>query len=173
TKQLLIQEAQRLNVDKEHSFRTALKNYYEQSLIKVLSERQYEIIKVEVSDTEVENFINCYGKTFTFIIAKATPGIDIKTVRSRGLQQSLLFDELGASLKFILADLKPGEIAISFLTGNEQHAILLEKIEGKSVPAQYMNLEKIRSRLANFKKEQVFNQWINGLRQKATITINE
>ena len=52
-KELLIQEAQRLEINREESFRRSVENFYEQSLIKNLMDRKYADLKIKVSERDV------------------------------------------------------------------------------------------------------------------------
>ncbi len=173
TKHLLVDEAQRQNIDKEPTFRIALKNYYEQSLIKLLTERMYESTHVTINEDEIENYLSCFGKTYTFTLLKAKTLPSLTTIQQQGKQQSELFDELGEPLKQVCAKLLPGDISMSFVTGNETYALLLNKIEGvTNIPAN-LNRESVFTTLLDYKKEQEINNWITALRKKASITIHE
>ncbi len=173
TKQLLIEEAQRLNIDKEPSFRVSLKNYYEQSLIKVLTERKYKTIQEEVSDLEIDRYINSFGKTFTFTLIKANTPPPLETIQREGKRQSVLFDDLSEPFRQVLVQLNPGETAMAFVTGNEKYGLLLNTVEGKGETPTTLSRKIIAKMLLDHKKEQAINSWINGLRQKASITIHE
>jgi len=66
THELLLQEAKRLNIDKEPTFRMSVQSYYEQSLIKILIDRQFHNTKTEVTDQDIDRYISNYGKIFTY-----------------------------------------------------------------------------------------------------------
>ena len=55
-KQLFIQEAVKMEINKEQSFRMSVQNFYEQSLIKVLLDRKLDSLKVDVTDEEIAKY---------------------------------------------------------------------------------------------------------------------
>ena len=173
TRQLLIQEAQKQAIDKEPSFRRELKDYYEQSLIKVLTERKYASTQVQVADREVENFLGSFGKTYTFRLLKTREPLTVDFLKKNGILHSALFEDLSENLQLILANLKPGEMAMEFDTGNENSAILLEKIEGTGNRSSLISPEKARKILKEHKRRQQINNWINDLRKNASITFQK
>jgi len=116
TRQLLLDEAQRLGIDKENDFSKALKDYYEQSLIKVLTDRKLKSIKVDVSEEDINRYLSCSGKMFTFTRIPFENG---NLLKEQGRQNSVLFDDLSESLRLLLADLEPGENIVQFETGTE------------------------------------------------------
>ena len=173
SKQLLIEEAQKLNIDKEPSFRKELKEYYEQSLIKVLVERKNTSIQVQVSDQEVDNYLNSFGMTYSFMLLKTPEPPSVDTLKKKGRLHSARFEDLSENLRLALYTLKPGEMAMEFETGNENTAILLEKIEGTVEKKATIDRDKIRNTLEEHKRRQQINNWINNLRKKASVTIHK
>jgi hypothetical protein len=173
TKQLLIEEAQKLSIDKEPSFRKELQDYYEQSLIKVLMERENASLKVEVSDQEVDNYLNCFGMTYSFMRLKTLEPPSVESLKKNGMVYSARFEDLSENLQLVIAGLKPGEIAMEFETGNENYAVLLEKIEGTRGKPASIDPVKVRKTLAEHKRRQQINNWINDLRKKASVTIHK
>ncbi|MCP3932147.1 MAG: hypothetical protein GY705_23995 [Bacteroidetes bacterium] len=173
TKTLLIEEAQRLNIDREASFRASLKNYYEQSLIKVVTERQYSKIDAEVSEQEIDQYISHFGRTFTFTLLNSNTLPSSVIIRRDGELRSVLFDELSKPFKQEIAGLLPGETGFIFVTGSEGYAVLLNNIKGKGILPATINREKIAKSLIEHKKEKEITNWINDLRQKASIILHE
>lgn len=169
TKQLLIDEAQRLGIDKEPSFRLSLKTFYEHSLIKLLMERIEKDISINVTEQEIDNYLASFGRTFTFYMLKTSQDVDANTIRTDGTKHSELFDNLGENLRRVLFSLNPGEKTISFITGNEKLAIFLEKINGKTTDSK-IDRESVRKNLKQAKVETEINSWIENLRQNASIT---
>jgi hypothetical protein len=80
---------------------------------------------------------------------------------------------LSENLQLILADLKPGEMAMEFETGNESSVILPEKTEGAGNSSASMDSERVRKILIEHKKRQQISNWINELRNNASITIQK
>ncbi len=173
TRELLIQEAQRLKLDKEESFRLSLQTFYEESLIKTLMDRQYAGPTIAVSETEIDAYLALFGKVVTFTrLPVDTSSIPVPT-SDQGPQNEVLFDDLAEPLKFLLSGLKPGEYAMKFDTGSEQYAIRLDAITPSSaLPTTVPKREQIRQLLADYKRQQQIANWLNELRNKASITIH-
>lgn len=172
TKELLINEAQRQNIDKEPGFRKELKDYYEQSLIKILMERENASIKVTVTNQEISNYLECFGKTYTFLLLKSRQMPSVDDLKKHGTPHTGRFQDLSRSLQLALAGLKPGDRAMEYETGNENYAVLLEKIEGDTVKPATIGTDKVRRILEEHKRRQAIDNWITALRKKASITIH-
>ncbi len=173
TKELLINEAQKQNIDREANFRKELKDYYEQTLINILMQRENASIQVQVSDQDIKNYLDCFGKTYTFSLLKARDLPTVDDLKKKGTSHTSRFEDLSESLQLALADLKPGDRAMEYETGNENYAVLLEKIEGTPKKSATMSTDKVRKILEEHKRRQLINNWIIGLRKKASITIHQ
>jgi hypothetical protein len=173
TRELLIQEAQRQEIDKEVSFRDSLKTFYEQSLIKTLMDRQYNEMVVTVTDTEIDTYLSLVGRmvTFTRLPVSSTP--PYAPASTEGPQNEVMFDDLSESLQILLAGLNPGETAIKFDTGSERYAIRLDKVqkvEGMEItPPERAHIIEM---LEENKRQQQITRWLDDLRKKASITIH-
>ena len=169
TRQVLIQEAQRIGIDKENSFRKALKDYYEQSLIKVLTDRQLATVAVEVSEEDIDRYLSCSGKMLTFI---RIPVENREPLEEQGRPNRVLFDDLSESLRVVLATLEPGESVIQFDTGTEVSIIRLDKMEKieEIEPIAY-DRSRVRELLGNYQRSMEIDHWINSLRKKASIVV--
>jgi len=165
--ELLIQEAQRQGIDKEPSFRTSVQDYYEQSLIKILIDREFGETETQATDQEVDEFIANYGSIFTFTrLSQETA--DTTEIPE---QRSVLFDDLSDSLKLMLGGMKIGDVVTDFYTGSEVVSFRLDRIEpGPDEKPFSGNRESIRNIITNHKKERALTAWIKDLRDRATIT---
>lgn len=173
TREVLLQEAQRQSIDKEENFRKALKCFYEQSLIKTLTDRQYNQIEVAVAEAEIDAYLALYGKMVTFarLPVSTTPPYTPDT--SGALQNEVLFDDLADSLQLTLAGLRPGEYAIQFDTGSDRYAIQLVGMETAKAPqAGLPDRQMVKDMLLEHKRQQQFVNWLEQLRNNASITIH-
>jgi hypothetical protein len=169
TKQLLIDEAQRLGLDKNDDFRMALKSYYEQSLIRLLTDHKLASVKVKITDKDINRYLGSSGKIFTFTripLEKGSP------VEEQSQQNSVLFDDLSVSLRLLLATIQPGEQVGQFETGTEVSIIRLDKIDPATAfePVAYAR-DRVREQLENYQRSLEIGRWIKGLRNKASITV--
>lgn len=170
TRQLLIQEAQRLEIDKEEGFRQALKQYYEQSLIKVLTDRQIAQIKVTVSDKDIDKYLAGSGKKFTFTVIPVQNG---KQMTAQGKQHTAAFDDLSESFRLILSALEPGESVSRFDTGTEISIIRLDKVEEAGGKTVDYDRGRIGAMLENYQRGREVDRWIHQLREKASIVVRD
>ena len=173
TKELLINEAQRQGIDKEEIFRKELKDYYEQSLIKILMDRENALHKVTVNDQEVNQYLDQFGKTFNFLQMKSQDLPSADDIRKNGTPHTSRFDDLSESLQLTLAGLKPGETTMEYETGNENYAILLDHIEGSAHRPEALTPNQVRKMLEEQKRRQQINTWIGELKKKASIIIHQ
>lgn len=173
TRELLIQEAQRQDLDKEESFRVSLKTFYEESLIKTLMDREYSKPTTQITDAEVDTYLSYFGKTITF---SRLPFEDNKVQIPTDVpasQNEVLFDDLAEPMKILLSGLKVGGYVVKFDTGNEQYAIRLEKVgEVGDKITTLPGKERVKVMLEEYKQQQQIDNWLYELRKKASITIH-
>jgi len=173
SRELLIQEAQKQDIDKETDFRTSLKDYYENGLIKILLDRKNDAIQLEIADTDIDKYISFLNTQVTFTQLDQIPKSVKEATSAAGLSITSPFNDLAMPIKLLLSSLSPGSFKIKFDTGNEQYAVRLDKIQPiikeESLPP---DREIIRRILADYKREQIINKWHTDLRDKAAITIH-
>lgn len=165
---LLLQEAQRLGIDKEPNFRLSVQNYYEQSLIKILIDTQFSDMEIEATEEEIDNYIANYGKIFTYTRLNENNGADSSQAP---LQKSVLFEDLSDYLKLTLGEMKEGEVAQDFFDGSELVSFRLDKVAPGPVQQSFTgNRQSIKTIISNYKKGRKLAAWIKELRDRATIT---
>ncbi len=173
TRELLIQEAQRQEIDKEANFRDSLKDFYEQSLIKTLMDRQYSEIEVSVTEAEIETYLSLLGRMVTFTRLPVTSSPPYSPASAEGPQTEVLFDDLSEPLQLLLAGLHPGETAIKFDTGSERYAVRLDKVQQlENVEQKLPERQHILEMFEEHKRQQQITRWLDELRKKASITIH-
>ena len=169
TRQILIQEARRMGIDKEESFRKALKLYYEQTLIKDLTDRKLASITVDVSEKDIDRYLSSFGKTFTFTETPIDKG---KMLKAQGRQHTALFDNLSESLRLLLSSLQPGESVSQFDTGTEISSIRLDKIKKEdAVKPMAYDRELVRELLGNYQRSREMDLWIHTLHKNASVIV--
>lgn len=169
TRQILIQEARRLGIDKEESFRKALKLYYEQTLIKDLTDRKLASITVDVSEEDIDRYLSCSGKTVTFT---ETPMDKGEMLKAQGRQHTDIFDNMSESLRLLLSSLQPGECVSQFDTGTEISSIRLDKIKkGDAVKPVAYDRELVRELLGNYQRSREMDLWIHTLHKNASVIV--
>jgi parvulin-like peptidyl-prolyl isomerase len=170
--QLLIQEALAQNIHKEESFRRSVENFYEQSLVKILLDRKSREAEPEVTKKEVEKYIKLSGMEIVYTKqifktkqhARANTDPEISNV-------STPFSFLSDTLQCIIIGLEPGQTSKPRQTDQGFVTYRLEKIKALKTPgAQFdMDKDRIKAIIADCKKEKLFQQWTDELRQNADI----
>jgi hypothetical protein len=174
TREILLQEAQKQGIDKEPSFREALRNYYENSLIKVLLDRKNNAIEVSVSNDEINRYLSFSGKLITYTKLDHIPASPGDAAQVKGVTSTVLFDDLALTLRLTLYSLSPGEFAVTADTGSEQYGVRLDKVNTSTADTvSPPSREKIRGILIEFKREREMRRWLSDLRKKASITIHK
>jgi hypothetical protein len=109
TRELLIQESRREGIDKEEPFVQSIRNFYEQSLVKLLMDRKFASLHPDVTDEEVDRYLAFLGKKlhltiFSFSdIRKAEKGAS-----KNGEKRTLFLSDLSPELKAAVAALRVG-----------------------------------------------------------------
>ena len=164
TRQILVQEAQRIGIDKEDSFRKSLKEYYEQSLVRVLTDRKLDEIKVTITEEDIDRYLSRFGHIYTFTRFPVENG---KVQEDSGHQSTVLFDELSVTLRLLIADLNPGDSAKQFETGTETSQIRIDKIVAADIPeTKQVDRNRVREQLENYQRSFEIDRWINALQKK-------
>ena len=171
-KELLIQEAIKRGINKDEIFRQSVEDFYEQSLIKILMDNQYEQYNPMVADKEIEKFKTLAGqKIFLSKIIYASKD-DVgknKSKKVKSIESDFL--DLSSSLRFTVFTLKPGESseALKTIEGFVVYEFIkYEKINNKDtikLPAS----DRIASFLKNGKKAALLEKWVNGIKENAEI----
>lgn len=172
TRELLIQESQKEGIDKEESFRRAIQNFYEQSLVKILMDRKFSLLQVSVSDDELNNYISFLNRKmrltfFSFDSPEKAKGGNF----AGGEQKTLYLEDLSGDLRAPVVALKVGDHTGPIKTGGGYVVVRLDGLERPSTRPAGLDREGLRKMLADEKKEKMINNWIADLRKKATVKI--
>ncbi|MEW6571044.1 MAG: hypothetical protein AB1390_07705 [Nitrospirota bacterium] len=173
TKELLIQESQKEGIDKEESFRRSIQNFYEQSLIKLLIDRKFSSLRIDIGKDELDKYISFLKKRLHLIIFTFDTLEGAGTGRYHDSEKKIVyFDELSDDIKDHILQISEGETTAPIRTGEKYITVRLDKIEPVSArnysPSE---VEGVRKILMERRKERIMNEWIADLRKKASITI--
>lgn len=174
TKELLIQESQKEGIDKEESFRLSIQNFYEQSLIKLLIDRKLSSLNITIDEEEINRYILFLNKELHLTIFNFnTLNEAIKNTYRDSGKKIISFEELSDEIKDQIMLINEGEITGPIKINEEYIRIRLDKIESISSKKDLSRTEinKIKELLKSRKKEKIINDWINDLREKASIKI--
>lgn len=174
TKELLIQESQKEGIEKEEPFRKSIQNFYEQSLIKLLMDRKLASVRLPVGDEDIDAYLSLSGRRlFLTMFSFAGPDEAKKSVYNGGETRTVFFENLACEIRNAVSKLKQGEMTRPIRSGDRYIVVRLDKIGSPASPVSLpTDREKIKEILMNEKKEQMINDWVAGLREKASIKIS-
>lgn len=176
TRELLIQEARRQGIGREENFRKAMQSFYEQSLIKVLMNRQYAEFEVDLTDEDISRYIKWINSkvTFTLFTYKALEDIEKENFLHEEVRTGI-FSRFSEFVRQQLFELQPGEKSLPGRSGDMYLVFRLDSIQplDSQSSKHQSNPEQLRKELIELKKEQLMSNWLHGLREKAKIVVLE
>jgi len=180
-KELLIQEAVRIGINKEKTFQESIRNYYEQSLIKILMDRQYAELSSEVDPQLIEkyNFLSDKLIKLTLITYNSYEDYNQNKIHSKK-KISLPFNSLSTFLRYQILTLKEGEMTKPVFSDtstevyNSIYTVFrLDKIEKITTNAhQPVDTAVVSELISEQKKEALIYQWIENLKSKANVSLS-
>ncbi len=174
TKEVLLQEAQKLGLDKEKSFMKDIEGYWEQALIKSLINRQLQecYSRLSVNDREV---LDEYARMKRRLSAEIV-FFDDKNATNELTRTPVDWysaGDLPTKMEDVLFSTKPGETGAPIYYNGSWVVIKVLKEE----PQETGSLEELRLRIVKEiirkKKEALLEDWGSGLRKKASIKIDK
>ena len=169
--ELLIQEAIKRSIHQEERFRRSVEDFYEQSLVKTLLDRQYDRFNPEATQEEIDRYKELSGKKIQ-VLKTTYPDInDAQADRNGSLETiSAPFVYLSDRLKFMLLSMEPGEVSAPHETRHGTVVYTLEKTEPmESSTQEDFNTDRIKSFIKDGKKEVLYSRWTDKLRDNAYI----
>lgn len=185
TKEILIQEAKKRGLDLKEPFRRSIQNYYEQTLLKNLTQERMSEIHVSVSEDEIDRYYNNMGKTYELsIVVLPTEADAYEAIRAfpagNAQRRKLPMEDVPSSLVGELYTLRKGEVskkpvpcAGSFVCASGFLVFRLESYTTEPSPPLATVHGEIERTLADWKKRAEMEKWFEGLKAKSKITINE
>jgi hypothetical protein len=179
TREILIQEAKRLNLDRDEPFRRSIQNYYEQTLLKNLTQKKMSEIKVSVSEDEISSHYANMGRTYELgVITLTTEQEAMEAVGNfpsgSAEKRKLRLDEIPPEILEVVLALKMGEVSHKPVPCDKGYIVF--KLEGYGTavipPLNEVRDEIIRD-LEEKKKKSEMERWLDGLKKKSRISIDE
>ncbi len=174
-KQLLIQEAIRMEINKEESFRSSVENFYEQSLIKILLDRKLNSLVADVTNEEMGKYEEL-AQSRIFLTKLVYPTLKDMQERTNETVQDLEADfaDLSNDLKFALLSLEKGESSKPMKKGMEGVLVYrlkdiqkIEKTEAEKL--EEFDIKKVSLLIQDKKKEKLLDEWTDSIRESAEI----
>ena len=191
TKEILLQEAQRLNLDKQKSFMKEIEGYWEQALMKSLINRKLQefspLIQVNSQDILEEynrlkrriqaELIIFNDKPDAVKLSKAAMDFDEakQSLKARIAWESVAdwynANELPQKLENALFSLNPGQVSLPIEYNNSWVVIRVLNAEPRQIGALGELKPKIIKDIIRKNKELLLDNWIRELRKKASVKI--
>lgn len=169
--ELLIQEAVERSINEEENFRQSVEDFYEQSLVKTLLDRQYGKFHPEVTQEEIDRYKALSGKKIQ-VVKTIYPTAQDARAHENGKSETISspFVYLSDRLKFMLLSMEPGDLSAPHETRQGTVVYTLEKTEPmESSAKENFNTDRIKSFIKDRKKEVLYSRWIDKLRENAYI----
>lgn len=174
-RELLIQEAVRQGIQKEDAFRSSVKNFYEQSLIKTLIARKMiDINNTTVNDAEIIDYSNFLNGNLRLSILTAKTRAEAEAGKFSGsADMAIKGSDLSETVRGILIGLKEGQTSKIVIVSGTPTAYRINKITkiGETETLSYSDKKALGEALLELKKERLLNEWLAGLRKDADIRI--
>lgn len=192
SKEILLQEAQKLDLDKEKAFMKEVEGYWEQALLKSLINRKLEELsgKVKVDDDEVlkeysrlkrrvqAELVIFSDKASAEKLSKSGPGSgEARLALKDKIVSEVPLDwyttrDLPTEIEGPLFTMKPGELSAP-IEYNKSWIVLkvVGEEENKVGPLEELK-GRIREDILRTKKQELLEAWSADLRRKANIRVN-
>lgn len=172
TRELLIQEAIKQGIHKEEAFRKSVEIFYEQSLVKILVDRRFELLSPVVTTAMMEKYkdLSTQRVHYTkFVYENEEDFQKGKVKSSTDLEND--FENLSESLKFSLFLLNPGAMSEPE-SSDEGHIVYrLNKTIVSSTATPIQDDAHVRALLIDQYKRVLFDAWMNEIKKGADIQI--
>lgn len=174
TKEVLIQEAEKEGINQEDSFRISIKNFYEQSLTKLLLDRKLTSIKSDVQDHEVDRYKDMLDKRMTLTAFRSDKAEELQQGSlGDGQQMILSFVNLSQEMRNRIFILNIGQVTEPISTDDGYWAYRVDNIEKDSGELSVeMPREDIRRILEESRREKELNDWVAGLVKAANVNVS-
>ena len=171
-KQLLIQEAVKLKINKEENFRLSVESFYEQSLIKILLDRELESLNVEVPSEEIAKY-KTFSQNKFFLTKNIYPSMKDAANKTNATTEKIeaAFLDLSGYLKFMVLNLNIGDSSKPMISDFRVFVYRLDdikKIEGSNNIIE-SDSKQVSLFLQDKKKEHLLDEWSEEIRKKAKI----
>lgn len=179
TKEVLIREAKRLGLDLKEPFRRSIQNYYEQTLLKSLTEEKMSEIKVSVSEEEIRRYHSTMGRVYELKVVTLPTEQKAKEAISsfpaeRAEKRVLHIDEIPPEIAEAIVTLKVGETIRQPIPC--EAGFFVFRLEGhrvEPVPPLDKTRDEIRRTIEEGKRRVEMDKWLAGLKQRSRIKVNE
>lgn len=179
-KELMIQKAVESGIHKDKDFQRSIKNFYEQSLIKLLLDKKYAELKPEIDEAQINRYIDLSDKIVHLKISTYKDKNALSSNHVLDQQKTTMpFNDLSLFLKYTITKLKTGESsepvyseAGTEVTHKHFTVFTLDSVSpDKDNPEKETDSALIRELLQEQGKESLISSWIEKLRGEAEVSL--
>jgi len=192
-KKLFIQEAQKLNFDKQKYFMSEIERYWEQALLKLLFKKKADELyrSIDVTSAEIEEQYNKMKKKFYAQVLilddkfaaemLVQPGTNFDQLKN-GFRNNIISSrgptwlgcgDLPKPLESVLYLLKPGQVSVPIKYSGNWAIVRLIKEENVALEPLDKMSDRIRHNLLESKKTEVLQNWMEEVKNSAKIKIED
>ncbi len=173
-KELMIQDAQKEGIDKDEAFRRSIQDYYEQSLVKQVMDKKIKSLKVDVTDEEVDRFNSFQNSSVKVTVFSASDENAAKKGEFRAQEVRILrVNDLAGNIAERLEVLKEGGVTSPICSDTGCDVFRLDTVTPLvTVTVSPEDRKKLRSMLAERKRQKAIDLWISDLKAKSVIKIS-
>ena len=172
TRELLIQEALKQGIHKEEAFRKSIEDFYEQSLVKALVDRELQTLSPDVTKGMITKYKEMCLKTVKYTKIIYEDEEDFKNGKPlSSSHQEHDFEDLSETLKYSLFALGPGEGSRPERSNEGIVVFRLDKAVDTASPETMPDDDQIREFLIDQGKNAMFDSWLSEIRKKARIEV--
>ncbi len=169
-KELFIQEAKKIGIDRDESFRQSIQNYYEQSLTKILLDRKFNELTVNVRDEEIDRCLDLSGRKISITLKIHSITNEKDDVETKLVD---IFDNFSSEIKLSLLPMAVGE-EVKVRMNQDEVVIHLDSVGLKAEPiSMALQRDEAAKFIGEYKREEAIKAWMDGLREKSSVTINK
>jgi hypothetical protein len=172
TKEVLIHEAMERKIDQEETFRQSVKNFYEQSLIKALLDRQQEKLPRTPTEADISAYLNLHNKMVKISLKPVSTSSQGSSEVCQAETIESLFQNLAFSLRMNLLHLHEGDMSEKIDFMGCSYTIRLDTVSKTAQNGPPENPGKAAALIEDFNREQLLRKWIADLVQKAHVEVN-
>lgn len=179
TKEILIQEAKRLGLDREEPFRRSIQSYYEQTLLKNLTQKKMSDIKVSVSEEEIASYYASMGKAYELrVITLPSEHEANEAVRNfpseRAERRTFQMDEIPQEMLEAVLALRVGEVSLKPVPCDKGFLVFrLDGYRATFVPPLERIHDEVKKTIEEKKRRNEMEKWLEGLKKNSRVTIND
>lgn len=168
-REVLINEAIRQRVDQEEAFRQRIKTFYEQSLVKILVERQMDSIRYAPTAKELAAYANLIGRKIDLTLV---PLDSTGQPFSKDIEHlSGPFLDFSLEIRMHILFLKPSVTSRPVSLFDQTYVLVVNEISDKAQGTVNQDEKHDYAVIQEYRRQELFAKWQEKLLKQADIVI--